>query len=85
MHADATIYIADLDAGQTAEFATGPSRCVCVHVTAGNWRFNGERIKNSDQARIANTSRVRLRAHDATSSVLIDVPTKERLSMEMKE
>lgn len=77
MHADATIYVARLDADRTIEFSTDQSRCIFVYLTAGDMEINGERLRSGDQARITRESSLRLKAHDTTSLVLIDVPAKE--------
>jgi redox-sensitive bicupin YhaK (pirin superfamily) len=77
MHADATIYVADLDAGRTIEFNTDQSRCIFVYLTAGDMEINGERLRSNDQARITGESSLRLKAHDTTSLVLIDAPAKD--------
>ena len=76
MHADATIYMADLDTGKTVEFKMDESRCIFVYATAGDVDINGERLSSNDQARVTKESRLRLRAHDGTTLVLIDVPAK---------
>jgi len=78
MYADATIYMTDLDAGQTLEFNTDETRCIFVYLTAGDMSINGERLKSHDQARITKKSSLTLQTHDATSLVLIDVPIRER-------
>ena len=77
MHADATIYVADLEAGQNVEFSKDESRRIFVYLTAGDMSIKGERLKSNDQARIAKRSSLRLQTHDATNLVLIDVPAKE--------
>jgi len=77
MRADATIYVADLEAGQNVEFNTDGSRRIFVYLTAGDMSINGERLKSNDQARITKRSSLRLQTHDATNLVLIDVPAKE--------
>jgi len=77
MHADATIHVADLEAGQNVEFNTDGSRRIFVYLTAGDMSINGERLKSNDQARITKRSSLRLQTHDATNLVLIDVPAKE--------
>jgi len=76
MHADASIYMADLDLGKTMEFKTNESRCIFVYVTTGYIEVNDEMLKTNDQARIIREAALKLKAREATNLILIDVPPK---------
>jgi len=76
-HTDATIYMSDLEAGHSIDFATDPSRRVFVYVTKGDLGINDERLSTKDQARIMMDGQLKLEAYDDTSFILIDAPALE--------
>jgi redox-sensitive bicupin YhaK (pirin superfamily) len=77
LHTDATIYMADFDAGHSVHFPIKDSRGVFVYVTSGDLGINDERLTTKDQARIATVGALKLEAYDETSFVLIDVPARK--------
>jgi redox-sensitive bicupin YhaK (pirin superfamily) len=77
VHTDATIYLADFDAGHSMNFPVKDSRGVFVYLTSGDLGINEERLTTKDQARITNVGALKLEAYDHTSFVLIDVPARE--------
>lgn len=74
-HTDATIYMSDLEAGNSIDFNTDDSRRVFVYVTRGDLGVNGERLATKDQARVALDGTLKLEAYDDTSFILIDAPS----------
>jgi redox-sensitive bicupin YhaK (pirin superfamily) len=77
LNADATIYIADFDAGHGVTLPVGDSRGVFVYITSGDLGVNDERLTTKDQARITDVKSLVIEAYDKTSLVLIDVPMVE--------
>jgi redox-sensitive bicupin YhaK (pirin superfamily) len=74
IHTDSTIYLTDLDAGNSIDFEMSEGRGTFVYVTSGDLGINGARLTTKDQARIDGESALRLEAYDDTSLILIDVP-----------
>jgi quercetin 2,3-dioxygenase len=77
LNTDATIYMADFDAGHSVQFPVKESRGVFIYVTSGDLGINGERLNTKDQARITDVDTLTLEAYDNTSFILIDVPASE--------
>ena len=77
LHTDSTIYLADFEAGHSAELPVKDSRGVFVYVSSGDLGIDGERLATKDQARIKNVGALKLEAYDDTSFILIDVPARE--------
>jgi redox-sensitive bicupin YhaK (pirin superfamily) len=73
-HTAATIYMADLDAGEQIEFTTDISRKIFLYVTEGELVVNKESLSRCDQARIELEEKIEVQSKDETSLVLIDVP-----------
>lgn len=78
IHTDSTIYMADLDAGNSVDYEMSDARGVFVYVTSGDLGINEARLTTKDQARINNEGVLRLEAYDDTSLILIDVPAARR-------
>jgi redox-sensitive bicupin YhaK (pirin superfamily) len=77
LNTDATIYMADFDAGQSVHLPVRDSRGVFVYVSSGDLGINEERLTTKDQARITNVESLKLEAYGDTSFILIDVPARE--------
>jgi len=73
-HTDATIYMADFDAGHAIDYEVKDSRGVFVYVTQGDLGINDARLTTKDQARIHEAGKLQLEAYDNTKFILIDVP-----------
>jgi redox-sensitive bicupin YhaK (pirin superfamily) len=73
-HTDATIYMADFDAGHTIDYEIKDARGVFVYVTQGDLGINDARLTTKDQARIHEAGKLQLEAYDKTKFILIDVP-----------
>ena len=73
-HADATIYMSDLEAGRYVDFKTDPSRRVFVYVTRGDLGVGDERLSTKDQARIQMDGNLKIEAYEDASFILIDAP-----------
>jgi quercetin 2,3-dioxygenase len=74
VHTDATIYMSELEAGNSLDFSAGPSRGVFLYVTTGDLGINEQRLRTKDQARIEGEHALRIEAFDDSSFVLLDVP-----------
>jgi quercetin 2,3-dioxygenase len=74
MHTEATIYIADFDAGHTADYELGEGRGAFVYVTDGRLQVNDAEFAAKEQARITGERRLQLTANDKAGFILIDVP-----------
>lgn len=78
IHADATIYLADIEKGESIDFRNDVTRGTFVYVTTGAIQINGQSFKSSDQARISDESNLKLSAEQDTRLILVDVPFKEK-------
>jgi redox-sensitive bicupin YhaK (pirin superfamily) len=74
-HTDATLYLADLDAGSDLVFETADSRRTFVYATAGELTINEQAIQEKDQARIDAETTIRIKALRPSSLILINVPS----------
>jgi hypothetical protein len=74
-HADASVYMADLDAGRELHLDADPSRSIFVYVTSGQIMFDGQRLGPKDQGRVDPEGPLQLLAESDTGLVLIDVPS----------
>jgi len=74
MHTDATIYMADFDAGHATDYDLADGRGAFIYVTEGGLRVNDARLAAKEQARIKGERRLQLAADDQASFILIDVP-----------
>lgn len=77
LNTDATIYMADFDAGHRVSFTVEASRGLFLYVTSGDLGINDERLTTKDHARITDVDSLTIEAYDDTSFVLIDVPVRE--------
>src|SRR6185436_14389719 len=73
-HTDATIYLADFDAGHAIDYDVKDGRGVFVYVTQGDLGIGDARLTTKDQARIQTAGKLQLEAYDNTRFILIDVP-----------
>jgi hypothetical protein len=74
-HTNATIYLADLDAGKDIQFNATESRRIFVYVTTGEFKINGQHIREKEQARIDLEGNINIEALKPSSLILIDVPS----------
>ena len=74
-HTDATIYRADLEAGQELTFQRTAGRRIFLYLTAGQLAVNGEALDAKDQARIDTEEPLRLHAGRDADFILIDGPS----------
>jgi hypothetical protein len=68
--------MSELEAGNSIDFESDPSRRVFIYVTSGDLGVNGERLMTKDQARVGDEKSIRLEAYEDTSLILIDVPSR---------
>jgi redox-sensitive bicupin YhaK (pirin superfamily) len=74
VHADATVYMADFDAGHATDYELPNGRGAFLYVTEGGLQVNDAKLAAKEQARIEGERRLRLAADDRASFILIDVP-----------
>lgn len=74
MNADATIHMADLNAGTSCKFVRRDKRHVFIYITEGSFEINGEKLEKNDQARISDGSDFTITATTDCKFVLVDVP-----------
>ncbi|HEY7915189.1 MAG TPA: pirin family protein [Blastocatellia bacterium] len=75
-HTDGSVYMSELEAGNSVDFESDPSRRVFIYVMSGDLGVNGERLITKDQARVSDEKSIRLEAYEETSLILIDVPSR---------
>ena len=73
IRSNATIYTANLEAGQTVRYTLGEDRGLFVYLQAGGLEINGTKFTTEDQARITDESDVLLKATEPTQLIAIDV------------
>lgn len=73
LSADATLFLADMDAGSEQVYHPGVGRGVFLYVQQGELSLNGTRFSAGDQARIVDESELVLQAEVAAKFVWIDV------------
>ncbi len=76
LHADATIYRCELDAGKEVTFTNTAGRGTFLYLAKGTLRLNGQQLQQADQARIASDEPLVLAALQPTELILIDVPLR---------
>lgn len=74
MQTDATIYLAEMEAGKSLEHKIKSSRGVFVYLTKGNIAINKTTLAPGDQARISEEDMITVDAQSSAKFVLIDVP-----------
>lgn len=75
IHQDMTIYLSELDAGQTVTFEQGQGRRIFLFVMEGAITLNGEeRLNKRDSARITEVTQLNILAESDAFFMLIDLP-----------
>ncbi|MBF0548931.1 MAG: pirin family protein [Deltaproteobacteria bacterium] len=75
LHADATIYRADLDKDQELSFEATRGRRIFVYLTKGMLAINGRQVEEGGQARIDTEAPLNFEAYKDADFILIDVPS----------
>jgi len=75
IHQDLTIYMGDLEAGQTLDYRTASGRRVHLFVISGKLELGDEgELADRDAARIQDVPELTLRSADGARVLLIDMP-----------
>jgi redox-sensitive bicupin YhaK (pirin superfamily) len=74
IHADATIYRANLEKGRSLHFNASHGRGVFIYLKNGSLTINNQQLEESGQARIEFDGSLDIEAHDHSDFILIDVP-----------
>ena len=70
---DATIYVSSLDAGKELTHESKPGRHAYFFVIDGEAELNGRPLKRGDQARIADETRLSIKATKDAELMLLDL------------
>jgi quercetin 2,3-dioxygenase len=70
---DADLYLARLDAGNTASHQLKPSRHAWLHVAEGELKLNGDTLKSGDAAAFSGESKLELSATRPSQVLLFDL------------
>jgi len=73
IHQDAQVYVAVLDAGQTAVHGLDEGRFAWLQVARGTIRLNEMELKQGDGAAVRKESELRIYAHDQAEVLLFDL------------
>lgn len=73
MHADAAMYAARLNAGDSVEYKLSAGRGAWLQVTKGGIRLNGETLNPSDGAAVEDEGRVKIEAVGDAEVILFDL------------
>lgn len=71
---DAQIYLSRLQGDQQAVHSSRPGRRAYLFVIRGAVELNGERLAQSDQARVADETQLTMRAQGEAEFILLDLP-----------
>ncbi len=71
---DATIYLGDFEAGQSASHRGGAARKQYLFVMRGEVELNGRKLSQGDQARVEAETDLTLRSNAASEVILLDLP-----------
>lgn len=74
IHQDLTLYLSELDAGQTLSFRQEPGRRIYIFVMEGDVVLNGEHLGRRDAARISQLESLSITTSAGASFMLIDLP-----------
>jgi redox-sensitive bicupin YhaK (pirin superfamily) len=74
IHQDASLYLADLDAGTTVAHRVAPGRRAYAFVTSGTITVNGQALSTGDAATIEHEHGVEIAASAPASLLLMDLP-----------
>lgn len=74
MHANATIYNAELEAGNSISFVPNENRGIFIYPREGKLTINDVDLNPGDQARISDEDEIIITALENAKFVLIDVP-----------
>lgn len=74
IRANATIYTAKIEPGQTIKHSLGSGRGLFVYVKEGNININGINFEREDQARITDEADIVFKSEAQTELVAIEVP-----------
>ena len=69
---DASIYLSDLEKGNSVTHTTDAARKLFVYVTKGDISINGETFAQNDQARISEEGTLKIDANEDAEFMLID-------------
>jgi len=75
---DAQIYVSSLQAGEEVTHSSQPGRKAYLFVIEGGVTLNGTSLAKGDQARIADESKLKIRATENTELIFLDLPELER-------
>lgn len=75
VHQDASIYVAQLDAGVSVDHAFAPGRAGYFYLIDGNADVAGNALATGDAAKILGSGKLRVEAGAASELILVDVPT----------
>ena len=73
-YTDGTIYLSEMEEGQTIDYPIENGRALFVYVISGKLRINEETFEVNDQARITKEKSIHIDAGDDVSFIMIDVP-----------
>jgi quercetin 2,3-dioxygenase len=74
LHADAAVYAALLEGGETARHELPPGRRAWVQVAQGSVRLNGRTLKEGDGAAVEGETALTLTADGPAEALLFDMP-----------
>ena len=74
VHQDASVHVASLDAGTEITHEIDRSRGAYVYLIEGAASFDDEDVSTGDAAKVTEQPRLRIRAHERSELILVDVP-----------
>jgi redox-sensitive bicupin YhaK (pirin superfamily) len=74
IHQDASLFVLDLDSGQTFTYVVAESRKVWVQIAQGNAGLNGQHLEQGDGAGIIQEKILEFQAKEKTEILIFDLP-----------
>jgi redox-sensitive bicupin YhaK (pirin superfamily) len=74
IHQDASLYVARLDAGESARLDLAPGRKAYVHVAIGDAALNDVPLTDGDGARVVDETGIRLNSKGGAEVLVFDLP-----------
>lgn len=74
IHQDATLYLGELDGGNTLSYPIAPGRGLWLQVVQGALSVNGHRVRDGDGVKATDESGIRVDAETDVEFLLFDLP-----------
>jgi redox-sensitive bicupin YhaK (pirin superfamily) len=74
VHQDASVHVASLDSEVEVRHSIAEGRGAYAYLISGRASFDDERVETGDAAKVTDQPELRIRAHEPSELILVDVP-----------